>query len=268
MKSIDFCHPFIYNNNANGDVAQLGERVDRTHEVVGSNPIISIFTFGSNNYRKVISVTRRNHLAGINHKIWGDILSKGDSTMIKKAVIYLGIIVLLFLFSIPAVAEDDAPDILAVEAIGPLKSGMKKDEVIKALGNPESKSKIQWMGATGLAYQDWNYPKQGITVTMSAEPLEDDPEKMSDPALVLTENQVGEFSLDSIYIKSPCKLKTRKGIGIGSSRVEFEKAYPKNTWDEHFSSEKSVIVGSIYGGLALDFEGDKVVRIRLGAFAE
>ncbi len=64
-----------------GDVAQLGERCNRTAEVVGSNPIISTsitFTYYSSRRNSAITSIRPTMLslrsssrsAGIHHSVW------------------------------------------------------------------------------------------------------------------------------------------------------------------------------------------------------
>ena len=134
-------------------------------------------------------------------------------------------------------------------AIGPLELGMPGEAVSAALGPPESKGKAAVEPATGDTLQTWSYENQGLTLTMA----------------------VGGDSviLSDVLVKAPSTLKTREGIGIGSSFKEARTIYsgalaPK---DEQFD-RNVMIVGSIYGGLFVTKKKGVVSELFLGAGAE
>jgi hypothetical protein len=133
--------------------------------------------------------------------------------------------------------------------IGELSLGQGQSAVIEKIGNPESKTKIEEWGADGMFHQDWNYKAKGVTLNMSSE------------------KENGEMSVFSITITSPCDFKTKKNIGIGSSYHEVMTAYEKEV-DKETSDKNIITVGSLYGGLIIEFKNDKVVRLFAGAAAE
>jgi hypothetical protein len=124
-------------------------------------------------------------------------------------------------------------------------------ETIKALGNPDEKSKpVEW-GADGLMHEDWTWKTKGMTLNMSSD-------KETVPA---------KLTVFSITALSPCTLKTKAGIGIGSSHAEIAAAY-KSQINTEESSPDQVTIGSVYGGIIFTLENHKVSRIFLGAAAE
>lgn len=141
------------------------------------------------------------------------------------------------------------------EKIGALETGQSTQEVEKLLGPPSQKGDDDFMPATGAYYVFWSYKKEGIGLMFSAS------EKKS------------PRTLGQISIYPPSKLKTQRGIGIGSTRAEaevaYEKpAYPREKVDSDESDDGRVIVGSIYGGLVFYIEDGLVSGIFLGASAE
>lgn len=136
------------------------------------------------------------------------------------------------------------------EKIGKLKLSIKNKDLEKIIGKPEIKSKFQIWAADGVEHQTWKYKKLGIELDM-----------------MKIDKNTSEINM--ITIKSPCKLKTTKNIGIGSTKDEVLKTYKKYIDQESYSkNSNSIIVGSIYGGLIFGIKNNKVNEIFLGASAE
>jgi len=120
---------------------------------------------------------------------------------------------------------------------------------LKLLGEPASKSKAVEWGADGLMHQDWIYKSKGITVNMD-------------------KSKEGTQTIFSITVSSPCTFKTRKNMGIGSTYKEVMAAYEKKI-DKTASDNKTITVGSVYGGIIFTFgKDDKADTFFIGAAAE
>ena len=138
-----------------------------------------------------------------------------------------------------------------IESFGDIKLGQHYNETIKAVGNPDSKSKAVEWGADGLLHEDWTYKSKGLVLNMSSDKT----------------NVEGSLSIFSITATSPCSFKTKAGVGIGSSYIEVQKAYKKDI-DAEATDKTQITVGSVYGGIIFTFKDDKVSTIFLGAAAE
>lgn len=136
--------------------------------------------------------------------------------------------------------------------IGDISLGMTMKEIIEKLDEPdESQSKLKeeiW-GADGWAHQDWEYKSKGISLNMARA------------------KDTSEMEVFSISITKPCQFKTKKNIGIGSTYDEVMTSYAQEI-DTTASDENVVTVGSLYGGIIIEFENKKVVRIFVGAASE
>ncbi len=138
-----------------------------------------------------------------------------------------------------------------IETFGTIKIGQHYAETIKALGNPDSKSKaIEWE-ADGLMHEDWTWKAKGLVLGMSSEHT----------------NPEGSLAIFSITAKAPCDFKTRANIGIGNSYAEVNEAYKRDI-DASVTDKTQIVVGSVYGGISFSFKNDKVEKIFLGAMAE
>ncbi len=138
-----------------------------------------------------------------------------------------------------------------IESFGEIKLGLGYSDVLKALGEPDTKSKAQEWGADGLMHEDWNWKDKGLVLNLSSE-------KSSAEAT---------RAVFSITANAPCTFKTRAGMGIGSTAAEVQEAYKRDINPEE-SSKEQITVGSIYGGIIFTIKNDKVVSIFLGAAAE
>lgn len=152
----------------------------------------------------------------------------------------------------PSELGPDAFAWLSDEAIGPLRDGMGTIEVVDLLGAPPEKGEIFEEGATGMWVQEWTYPNAGVSLWMHA----------------TTER--GAQSIAAITVKAPCEYATKRGIEVGSTQAEVEKAYG-DVKDQDESGEddaSSFVAGSVYGGIIFSFEAGKVSEIFMGAAAE
>ena len=73
--------------------------------------------------------------------------------------------------------------------------------------------------------------------------------------------------VNMMTISGQCELKTKRNIGIGSILEEVKSAY-KSEIDPNLNSLKTIVAGTIYGGIIFSFDNDKVNSIFIGARAE
>ncbi len=78
----------------------------------------------------------------------------------------------------------------------------------------------------------------------------------------------GPKVVTSIVVASPSTLTTSKGIQIGSTEEEVLTAYAPFLDRGASRRGKTVVAGSIYGGLIISIADGKVSEIFLGAAAE
>ena len=149
--------------------------------------------------------------------------------------------------------KSEAPE--AKVNVFPFDLGAKANEIVKVLGNPESKSEEAVEAYDGQYHQrSWSYEKEGIELSMVRESLKHDQ------------------LLESITLTSPCKFSI-SGITVGDARDDVIKAHTDNINSQDsrdFSSaEKEIIVvGSIYDGIVFTIDAGKVSTIFVGASAE
>jgi hypothetical protein len=146
--------------------------------------------------------------------------------------------------------KDTADNEADLGGVGDLLLGLSDTKTTELLGQPESKSKAEEWGADGLMHQDWVYKSKGVKLNM--------------------DNNTGKDkqTIFSITITSPCTYKTKKNIGIGSTYKEVMTAYEKDV-DKSASDNKTITVGSIYGGIIFTFnKKDEVETVFIGAAAE
>lgn len=146
-------------------------------------------------------------------------------------------------------APKTAPFDVAQEDLGGLRLSATEADLVKKLGKPKSKTKAQLEQGTGEHSSSWSWA-DGFSATMTS----------SKPT--------GPFSPRLLMIHGPSKAKTSRGIGIGSTRVEVEKAYA-GAIDKEISSATMIVVGEAIGGLKLHLDDKGAVRsITLGSDAE
>lgn len=152
----------------------------------------------------------------------------------------------------PTRDETIAAKLAKTESIGKLTLEMKGPEVEKLLGAADSKSKnVHEEGGGGEWVQTWKFAKQGIELRMGSE----------------KEKEVKRILL--ITAKPACKLATARGVKIGATKEEVEKAYKDvKATDASFAEEGTFAVGSISPGLVFQFKDGKVSTILLGELGD
>ena len=140
-------------------------------------------------------------------------------------------------------AEQDGAD--ASERLGELEVGSSEQAVIRAVSCPFKHGKGEVWGADGRYYEDWMARKCGIGVTIGA----DDAQSAK--------------SVHSIHIEAPSKLKTRRGIGIGSRERDVTRAYPQLQASE-LQSDQTRTIGSPEGELVFTLKKGRVTEIYVG----
>ena len=148
-----------------------------------------------------------------------------------------------------AVSETESPDSELEVLDGWLKYDTDQQIIIDKLGLPEKKDKEEYWGATGNYVQTWYYSILGIELDMESDEKGD---------LKKTRN---------ITIKSPCKFKTSKGIGIGSDSKLIKETYSKLI-DTTQSDSNYIVVGTIYWGTIFNLKNNIVESIFIGAAAD
>ncbi len=154
----------------------------------------------------------------------------------------------------PAAAEQKGEDaafkFMRSEMLGALKLDMTEAEIAKLIPAKPVRSREQLWGADGQYHLKWSYRAQGLTLGM------------------VSAKKGAAKTLESITCAARCTLKTSRGIGLGSTLADAQKAYAAEFNKEE--SEPGVFVaGSIYGGLVLNFDkAGKVSAMFLGAAAE
>ncbi|MEW5677244.1 hypothetical protein ABGT15_13095 [Flavobacterium enshiense] len=139
-------------------------------------------------------------------------------------------------------------NIMENESIGKLKYGLSLLEVIELYGKPSEETKsVLWSG-DGEYHQTIKYIDDGIELDV-----------IGDPGT--------QKKINMITITNPSELKTLKNIGIGSDYINVKNAY-KDQISTDFSNDKSIVVGSIYGGLIFTLKNNKVESIFIGSAAE
>lgn len=123
-------------------------------------------------------------------------------------------------------------------------------DVVKKFGKPEKKSKVEVWGADGLKHQTYFYTKKGLEI-----------------GLVTDENN--RQTVCSISIEKKSKVKTKRGIGVGSSKAAVLKAYAAELdMKENANNQYGLVAGTVYGGVIFGIEKNRVTSIFIGAAAE
>ena len=159
-----------------------------------------------------------------------------------------------------AAATDDPDDennpnfiaalaLLKDEAIGGIRMDLTDKEVVAVLGQPSKKGKPIEAAATGETVAQWEWKKAGINVLFS------DANKSP--------------KVKGIGLIDPSVLKTKKGVGIGSSRAALDTAYGAGRMKrDDDGANAAYTVGNHYYGLVFGFEGDNVTSVYWGVLAE
>lgn len=147
-------------------------------------------------------------------------------------------------------AVDDEFCLLRYERIGPLSIGIGQKEVMSALSCPVTKGKDTFSEATGDYTQKWSFPDCGINIEM------------------VSSGKGGAKVVATIVAFAPSAFATSTGIHIGSTEEEVLTAYGPFLDRGATRRGKTIVAGSIYGGLIISIAGGVVSEIFLGAAAE
>ncbi len=140
---------------------------------------------------------------------------------------------------------------LLAEGFGDLRLGLSEKDLRTLLGKPDKQSALVFQGADGTYVQKWQYPGQGVELTMST-----------------GEKKTGAKTIASFTVSAPCAFATKKGIKIGSAESAVRKAYGAYADRDTPAQAGTFVAGSIYGGIIFNFAQGKVSRIFFGAAAE
>jgi hypothetical protein len=146
--------------------------------------------------------------------------------------------------------EEEGFKVLEEERLGALRHGMSAAELIKAVGDPAKKGRVEPWEADAAYHQTWEYPAAGLVIDMVADARK------------------GPQTLGSLTVTAPSMLASLRGIRIGSPRADVEQQYDAVRDREMEEPGGDIIAGSIYGGLIFAFKDGKVAQMFLGAAAE
>ena len=167
----------------------------------------------------------------------------------KLLTVLFALLVLTCINPVAAAPKDPAAA-LESDGLGQMKLGQPAAAVLKLLGEPEKKGKdVEW-AATGEWVQEWDFPKQGLTLNMASG------------------KKGGAKTVGTITAIGACKLATKRGIAIGSPLADVRKAYGNVESKEDGQTKDTFIAGSVYGGIIFSLKGGKVSKIFVGAAAE
>jgi hypothetical protein len=146
---------------------------------------------------------------------------------------------------VPEGTQPPSPDEIRkvhAEPIAGVSLGMTDAEVAKILGAPTSKSAIKELGNAKNEFgTTWTWP------TMKAE--------------LAGATKTGPFTLRTIIFSKSSKVKTSRGVGIGSTRAEITAAYPNLGEPMFFKDTRMYVVGAntSYGlnGIMFTFQDDE-----------
>jgi hypothetical protein len=133
------------------------------------------------------------------------------------------------------------------ERIGPLSVELGQKQVMAALPCPVTKGKEVYWDATGDYNQKWSFPACGIILDM------------------ISSAKGGPKVVGNIVAVAPSRLATSTGIHIGSTEEEVLTAYGPFLDREETHRGKTIVAGSLYGGLIFDITNGRVSKIFLGA---
>jgi len=132
------------------------------------------------------------------------------------------------------------------EAIGPLHATMTDKQLIAVLGAPKKREKPAQEGATGQWVSAWQWADAS--------------------ALLVSDHAGGPWQARDVS-GSRAGWSTKRGIHVGSTRAEVEKAYPRKPDDPPLQDRDQYVVGSVYGGMLIFLAHDRVTSMSIGVFA-
>jgi hypothetical protein len=85
---------------------------------------------------------------------------------------------------------------------------------------------------------------------------------------MVSDAPAGPQVVASILARPPCTFHTRRGIGIGSSEADVQRAYGGERNAEESRQGSLFVAGSLFGGLTFTLRNGSVAEIFLGAASE
>ncbi len=148
-------------------------------------------------------------------------------------------------------AEKDPFALMKSEQLGTLKLGtlLSMLKLPAGCGEAQKDAETFW-GADGALHQAWKYKACGLELGLVRE-------KNTDPQRVF-----------SLRLVAPSRLKTLRGIGIGSTAQAVLKAYASDYNPAESQKGLTIVAGTVYGGLIFMLKQGKVSEIFWGAAAE
>lgn len=138
--------------------------------------------------------------------------------------------------------------LLQEESIGGLKPGIDAKAAEKILGKASKKGKAAVEEATGETVATWEWKKAGVRIVFS------DAKKKPVASL--------------IALGAGAKLKTKAGVGIGSTLEELDAAYASVRRPPDGDAEASYLVGTMYAGMSFELVDRAVTAVYWGTLAE
>lgn len=138
--------------------------------------------------------------------------------------------------------------LLEGESLGGVRPGMDAKAVEKILGKASKKGKAAVEEATGETVATWEWKKAGVSVLFS--------DAKKKPVARL------------ISLGAGAKLKTKAGVGIGSTLEELDAAYASVRRPPDGSDETSYLVGTMYAGMSFELVDRAVTAVYWGSLAE
>ena len=170
----------------------------------------------------------------------------------RIASAFAGLCLLAFAVSAPAQqkSEEELFKLMKTEKIGELRIGLTEAQVKQVLPAKPARGPDRHWAADGQYHQKWTYAREGVKLTM------------------VSEKKGGPKTVEMIDCYARCTLKTSRGIGIGSTLADAQKAYAAEFNKEESKLPGVFVAGTIYGGLILNFKAGKATTVFLGAAAE
>ncbi|HEY6529204.1 MAG TPA: hypothetical protein VIZ65_10960 [Cellvibrionaceae bacterium] len=134
--------------------------------------------------------------------------------------------------------------------IGKLHTGMLSAEAVGLPGCVFTKGKLLSSEADGAWHQAWSAKGCGLTLSFSAQ------------------DKKSPLRLSDMEIIAPSQLKTERGVGIGSTEAQVRTQYIGQINTEESVAQKTLVLGSMYGGVIFELNKGSVQRIFVGASAE
>ncbi len=147
--------------------------------------------------------------------------------------------------------EERSESLIREQDVGGVHIGMRGDVVIERVGSGLRREEAQYAEADGAYHQTWTWPGLGLSIDMMADSASPSPRA---------------WEVGTIHVRAPSRLRTRAGVGIGSTVADLELVY--GSCKSPDAGTDQLLVGNVYEGLLFELRDDRVVAFHVGAFAE